>query len=209
MPAACRAVRGRAWLSLRAVVPCGSGEGRRHLRAGAVPGRVRTRCGLCADRHGLGHLRPHHGARSAGARRRTSSAWWPTAAPAVALSFEQRRPVPTNSSATFADGMACRDPVAEPIDIICRGAARIVRVTEDEIAAAMRAYYEDTHNRRRGGGRGAARRPDAGARANAGQARGTDPERRQYRPRGVRGGPGRANAALSCGMMVESQPKED
>ena len=30
-------------------------------------------------------------------------------APAVALSFEQGRPVPTNSAATFADGMACRD----------------------------------------------------------------------------------------------------
>jgi threonine dehydratase len=73
-------------------------------------------------------------------------------APAVALSFEQGRPVPTNSAATFADGMACRDPVAEPIDIICRGAARIVRVTEDEIAAAIRAYYEDTHNLAEGAG---------------------------------------------------------
>jgi threonine dehydratase len=73
-------------------------------------------------------------------------------APAVALSFEQGRPVPTNSSATFADGMACRDPVAEPIDIICRGAARIVRVTEDEIAGAIRAYYEDTHNLAEGAG---------------------------------------------------------
>ena len=50
------------------VVPCGPGEGRGDLRAGAVPGRVRPRCGLRADRHGLGHLRPHHGARSAGAQ---------------------------------------------------------------------------------------------------------------------------------------------
>ena len=73
-------------------------------------------------------------------------------APAVALSFQQRGPVATNSSATFADGMACRDPVAEPIDIICRGAARIVRVTEDEIAGAIRAYYEDTHNLAEGAG---------------------------------------------------------
>ena len=60
--------------------------------------------------------------------------------------------MPTNSSATFADGMACRDPVAEPIDIICSGAARIVRVTEDEIAGAIRAYYEDTHNLAEGAG---------------------------------------------------------
>jgi threonine dehydratase len=73
-------------------------------------------------------------------------------APAVALSFEQGRPVPTNTSATFADGMACRDPVAEPVDIICSGAARIVRVTEDEIAGAIRAYYEDTHNLAEGAG---------------------------------------------------------
>ena len=73
-------------------------------------------------------------------------------APAVALSFQQGRPVPTNSAATFADGMACRDPVAEPIDIICSGAARIVRVTEDEIAEAIRAYYEDTHNLAEGAG---------------------------------------------------------
>ena len=32
------------------------------------------------------------------------------AAPAVALSFEAGRPVPTNSARTFADGMACREP---------------------------------------------------------------------------------------------------
>ena len=74
------------------------------------------------------------------------------AAPAVALSFEQGRPVSTNAAATFADGMACRDPVAEPIEIIHRGAARLVRVSEDEIAGAMRAYYEDTHNLAEGAG---------------------------------------------------------
>ena len=73
-------------------------------------------------------------------------------APAVALSFEQRTLVPTNSAATFADGMACREPVAEPIEIICRGADRIVRVSEDEIAEAMRAYCEDTHNLTEGAG---------------------------------------------------------
>jgi threonine dehydratase len=73
-------------------------------------------------------------------------------APAVALSFEQGRLVATNSAATFADGMACRDPVAEPIEIIRGGAARIARVSEDEIAYAMRAYYEDTHNLTEGAG---------------------------------------------------------
>jgi threonine dehydratase len=73
-------------------------------------------------------------------------------APAVALSFEQGRLVNTNAAATFADGMACRVPVAEPIDIIRRGAARVVRVTEDEIAEAIRAYYTDTHNLAEGAG---------------------------------------------------------
>ncbi len=74
------------------------------------------------------------------------------AAPAVALSFEQGRLLNTNAAATFADGMACRVPGAEPVDIIRRGAARVVRVTEDEIAEAIRAYYTDTHNLAEGAG---------------------------------------------------------
>jgi threonine dehydratase len=73
-------------------------------------------------------------------------------APAVALSYEARWLVPTNSCATFADGMACRVPHADALSIIQEGAARIVRVGEDEIAAAMRAYYEDTHNLTEGAG---------------------------------------------------------
>ena len=74
------------------------------------------------------------------------------AAPCVALSFEAGRPVPTNSAATFADGMACRVPNAEALAMIRKGAARIVRVGEDEIAEAMRAYYADTHNLVEGAG---------------------------------------------------------
>jgi threonine dehydratase len=73
-------------------------------------------------------------------------------APAVALSFDAGRPVPTNSASTFADGMACRVPHEEALAIIRRGAARIVRVREDEIAAAMRALWEDTHNVAEGAG---------------------------------------------------------
>ena len=73
-------------------------------------------------------------------------------AAAVALSYEARRLVPTNSAATFADGMACRVPHPEALAIMLEGAARIVRVSEDEIAAAMRAYYEDTHNLTEGAG---------------------------------------------------------
>jgi threonine dehydratase len=73
-------------------------------------------------------------------------------APAFALSFEAGHAVPTNSARTFADGMACRDPQSEPLDIILRGAARIVRVGEDEIAEAVRAFYTDTHNLAEGAG---------------------------------------------------------
>jgi threonine dehydratase len=67
-------------------------------------------------------------------------------APAYALSFKAGHLVPTNSARTFADGMACRDPHGEAFEIIKQGAARIVTVSEDEIAEAMRTYYATTHN---------------------------------------------------------------
>jgi len=73
-------------------------------------------------------------------------------APAFALSFEAGRPVPTALAKTFADGMACRDPQIEPFEIIKSGAARIVRVTDDEIAEAIRVIYSDTHNIAEGAG---------------------------------------------------------
>jgi len=74
------------------------------------------------------------------------------AAPAVALSIEAGHPVPTNSAATFADGLACRDPHPEALAVVARGAARIVRVTEDEIAAAIRLFWAATHNVAEGAG---------------------------------------------------------
>jgi len=67
-------------------------------------------------------------------------------APAMAHSFEAGRVIPGNSAATFADGMACRDPDPEAFAIIRAGAARIVSVSEEAIAAAIRALYADTHN---------------------------------------------------------------
>jgi threonine dehydratase len=73
-------------------------------------------------------------------------------APAYALSFKAGHLVPTNSARTFADGMACRDPHGEAFDIIKQGAARIVTVSEDEIAEAMRTYYATTHNLAEGAG---------------------------------------------------------
>ncbi len=73
-------------------------------------------------------------------------------APCYALSFARGEPVATNAADTFADGLACRVPVAEAVDVINRGAARVVVVSEDEIAEAMRAYYTDTHNVAEGAG---------------------------------------------------------
>lgn len=73
-------------------------------------------------------------------------------APCIALSVAAGKPVPTNTAATFADGMACRVPDPGALALISKGAARIVTVTEDEIADAIRAYYEDTHNLAEGAG---------------------------------------------------------
>ena len=75
-----------------------------------------------------------------------------SAAPSYALSFAAGRPVSTNSSDTRADGMATRVPDSDALTIIVRGAARIVQVSDDEIAAAIRAYWTDTHNLAEGAG---------------------------------------------------------
>jgi threonine dehydratase len=73
-------------------------------------------------------------------------------APAFALSFNAGHPVPTNTARTFADGLACRDPQPEAFAIIKNGAARIVIVSEDEIAEAIRIWYTATHNLAEGAG---------------------------------------------------------
>ncbi|MBY8976155.1 threonine dehydratase [Rhodobacteraceae bacterium NNCM2] len=73
-------------------------------------------------------------------------------ADAYALSFDAGRVVETNRANTFADGIACRAPMAEALEIILAGAARIVRVSDDEVADAIRAYYTDTHNLAEGAG---------------------------------------------------------
>lgn len=75
-----------------------------------------------------------------------------TAAPAYALSLAAGRVVETASADTRADGMATRVPDPAALDVIRRGAARIVTVTDDEVAAAVRAYWQDTHNLAEGAG---------------------------------------------------------
>ncbi len=73
-------------------------------------------------------------------------------AAAYALSFARKAPVSTNSADTIADGMACRVPDEAALAIIFRGAERVVTVGEDDITAAMRHYFTDTHNVAEGAG---------------------------------------------------------
>jgi threonine dehydratase len=75
-----------------------------------------------------------------------------TEAPSYALSFVAGAVVTTETSNTRADGVATRIPDADAVAIICRGASRVVQVTDDEIASAMRAYWTDTHNLAEGAG---------------------------------------------------------
>jgi len=67
-------------------------------------------------------------------------------APAYARSLALGRAVSIDATTRIADGMACRTPVTEALDIIRTGIDRVVEVTDDEIEAAMRAIYDDTHN---------------------------------------------------------------
>jgi len=73
-------------------------------------------------------------------------------APAYALSFEADKPMATMSANTLADGIACRIPDPHAVEVVNKGAARVVTVSEDEIKRAMRAYYTDTHNVAEGAG---------------------------------------------------------
>ncbi|MGA3352726.1 MAG: threonine dehydratase [Acidimicrobiales bacterium] len=67
-------------------------------------------------------------------------------APATALSVAAGRVVTTDAANTFVDGVACRVPDEDAISIICGGAARILRVSEDAAAEAMRVLFACTHN---------------------------------------------------------------
>jgi threonine dehydratase len=68
------------------------------------------------------------------------------------LSLEAGRVVPTNSAATFADGMAVRVPDAAALEVIRRGAERIVEVSDDEVAEAIRLLHRATHTCAEGAG---------------------------------------------------------
>jgi len=60
--------------------------------------------------------------------------------------------VKTDSALTFADGMAVRTPDAEALERIRRGAERVVEVSDDELAEAIRILFSDTHSTAEGAG---------------------------------------------------------
>jgi threonine dehydratase len=74
------------------------------------------------------------------------------AANAYFRSFTAGRRVATNSALTFADGMAVRVPDPTALEVIRKGAERIVQVSDDEIAEAIRSIYSATHNCAEGAG---------------------------------------------------------
>jgi threonine dehydratase len=74
---------------------------------------------------------------------------------AYALSLAAGRPVSTNRVRTFAEGMAVREPSPEAFAVIARGAERIVEVSDDEIAEAMRLLFRTSRTVAEGAGAGA------------------------------------------------------
>jgi threonine dehydratase len=73
-------------------------------------------------------------------------------APMYALSFAARKAVSHAANPRLADGLACRTPDAEALEFILHGVDRVVQVTDDEVGAAMRALFSDTHNVAEGAG---------------------------------------------------------
>jgi len=69
-----------------------------------------------------------------------------SAAPAYARSLALGRLVSHDVTTRIADGIACRTPDETAFDIIQAGIDHVVEVTDDEVEAAMRALFSDTHN---------------------------------------------------------------
>jgi threonine dehydratase len=96
-------------------------------------------CGQIAARHALGRTTKVVGVVAGRAN-------------AYRKSFAAGLLVATPSAHTFADGMAVRVPDPDALDAIRHGAERIVEVSEDEIAEAIRILFTDTHNCAEGAG---------------------------------------------------------
>lgn len=73
-------------------------------------------------------------------------------APAYALSLEAGHAIAHEVTTELADGMACRLPDDRALDILKRGLSQVVRVSDADIAAAMRTLFECTHQVAEGAG---------------------------------------------------------
>lgn len=90
-------------------------------------------CGMIAARDALGIKTDIVGVVSSHAR-------------AYALSFVSGELVDSPVTTRLADGMACRRADPDAMQSIWRGVDRMVEVSDEEIAAAMRLMFECTHN---------------------------------------------------------------
>ncbi|WP_345781089.1 threonine dehydratase [Prosthecobacter sp.] len=73
-------------------------------------------------------------------------------APAYALSFQQRQFVEQSSTTRVAEGVACKTPNKEALELVMCHAHEIVTVNDDEAMAAMREIIQATHNIAEGAG---------------------------------------------------------
>ena len=96
-------------------------------------------CGLIAARDALGLATRIVGVVSTGA-------------PAYALSLAQGRAVSHAVSTQLADGMACRTPELGALAMLQGGLARLVSVSDSQVAQAMRQLFETTHQVAEGAG---------------------------------------------------------
>lgn len=67
-------------------------------------------------------------------------------------SFRSGRLTEAPVTTQLADGMACRVPDAQALELIRKEVDDVVAVTDDEIAQAMRVLFSDTHNVAEGAG---------------------------------------------------------
>lgn len=96
-------------------------------------------CGAVAARNALGLSTEIVGVVSAHAR-------------SYAVSFHSRKPVDSEVTTVLADGMACRTPEPDALEVIWRHVARIVEVTDEEVAQAIAMLFQCTHNCAEGAG---------------------------------------------------------
>jgi len=73
-------------------------------------------------------------------------------ATAYQQSFRARRVIEAPVTTLLADGMACRVPDEQALEIILREVDDVIAVTDAQVADAMRALFADTHNVAEGAG---------------------------------------------------------